>query len=317
VKTIKENKAAVKAVRKRKKYGIDHWEMVTMILPGFIYAFFYDYLPLFGLVLPFKDYRYNLGIFGSEWCGIDNFKFLFASNTLPMLLKNTLIYNFIFIFLNITCAVFVALCLNTVRKTKALKAYQVMALMPNFVSWVVISYIVYALLAPDTGIVNNILIKMGRERISFYSEPKYWPGILMFFNTWKHIGYNGLIYYGTILGIDPVLFEAAEIDGCSEIKKTRYIILPHLKSVIIIITLLGLGGILGSDYGLFYYLPRNTGMLYPTTDVLTTYVNRAIREGGSLNNASAVSFFTSTVGLFLVVTTNLIVKKIDPKSSLF
>ena len=167
------------------------------------------------------------------------------------------------------------------------------------------------------NIINNIITKFGGERISFYSEPKYWPYILPVFNTWKHIGYNGLIYFGTILGIDETLFEAAEIDGASEGQKVWYITMPHLKSTITIITLLGLGGILGSDFGLFYYVPRNTGMLYSTTDVLTTYVNRAIRSGGSLNNASAVSFFTSVVGLILVVSTNLIVKKIDPKSSLF
>ena len=317
MKTIKEKQKAVALTPKKKKYGKDHWELLVLALPGIIYTFIFDYVTMIGLVLPFKDFKFNLGIFGSEWAGLDNFKFLFASNTMQMLLRNTILYNLLFMFLNITCAVFAALCLNTIKKRITLKVYQTAALMPNFVSWIVITYIVYAFLAPDTGIINNIITKFGGERISFYSEPKYWPYILPVFNTWKHIGYNGLIYFGTILGIDETLFEAAEIDGASEGQKVWYITMPHLKSTITIITLLGLGGILGSDFGLFYYVPRNTGMLYSTTDVLTTYVNRAIRSGGSLNNASAVSFFTSVVGLILVVSTNLIVKKIDPKSSLF
>ena len=317
MKAIKWRQKAVPIMGKKKKYDKDHWELASMVVPGVVYTFLFSYLPMVGLILAFKDFRFNLGMFGSPWVGMDNFRFLFASNTMQLLLRNTICYNLVFIFLNIISAVFAALCLNTIKRRTTLKIYQTAALMPNFVSWIVITYIVYALLAPDTGIINNILVKLGGEKVSFYSETKYWPLILTVFNTWKHIGYNGLIYYGTILGIDESLFEAASIDGCSEVKKVWYITLPHLKTTIITLTLLSLGGILTSDFGLFYYVPRNSGTLYPVTDVLTTYVNRAIRSGGSMNNASAVSFFTSIVGFILVVTTNLVVKKIDPNSSLF
>ena len=317
---MKINKSVQKTVPcmgKKKKYDRAHWELASMVVPGVIYTLLFSYLPMMGVILAFKDFKFNLGMFGSPWVGLNNFKFLFASNTLQLLLRNTICYNLVFIFLNIVCAVFAALCLNTIKRRTTLKIYQTAALMPNFVSWIVVTYIVYALLAPDTGIINNIITSIGGERISFYSETKYWPLILIIFNTWKHIGYNGLIYYGTILGIDETLFEAAALDGCSEVKKVWYITLPHLKTTIITLTLLSLGGILTSDFGLFYYVPRDSGTLYPVTDVLTTYVNRAIRSGGSLNNSSAVSFLTSVVGFVLVVTTNLIVKKIDPNSSLF
>lgn len=317
MKVNKFRQKKVSYMKKKKKYGREHWELTSMVTPGVIYTLLFSYLPMAGLMLAFKDFRFNMGMLGSPWVGLDNFRFLFASNTLQLLLRNTICYNLVFIFLNIVSAVFAALCLNTIKRRTTLKIYQSAALMPNFVSWIVVTYIVYALLAPDTGIINNILTKLGGERISFYSETKYWPLILITFNTWKHIGYNGLIYYGTILGIDESLFEAAALDGCSEVKKMWYITLPHLKTTIITLTLLSLGGILTSDFGLFYYVPRDSGTLYPVTDVLTTYVNRAIRSGGSLNNSSAVSFFTSVVGFILVVTTNLIVKKIDPDSSLF
>ena len=288
-----------------------------MIFPPVLYLFIFCYIPMFGLIIAFKDYKFNLGIFGSKWNGLDNFRFLFESNTFGTLVKNTIGYNFIFIIVGTISAIFVALMLDVMKNKIFIKFYQGSMFMPYFLSWIVVSYVTHALFNYESGLLNSILAKMGAEGISWYSEPKYWPYILTILNVWKGIGYNSLVYYGTILSIDPALFEAATIEGCSYIRKLWNITLPHLKPTVIILTLLSIGGIFRSDYGLFFYIPKDIGALYKATDVLDTYILRSIRSIGNMGAASAAGFLQSVVGCIVVVTMNGIVRKVDNENSLF
>lgn len=302
---------------KKRRYAAGHWELFSMVLPAIIYVFVFCYIPMYGLVIAFKDYKYSLGIFGSDWVGFKNFEYIFGSNTLYTLVRNTLGYNLVFNVLGVVVPVFLALMLFTISKKWPIKIFQSSMFIPNFLSWIVVSYISYAFLKSEIGFINAFLIKMGWENISFYTEPKYWPLILTLFNVWKGAGYSTLMYYGAMLSISPELYEAAELDGCNYVKKHWYVTLPHIKGTIIILVILSIGSICRSDYGLFYYLPQNSGSLYPVTDVLDTYIMRAVTISGSLGQSSAFGFMQSIVGFILVITTNAVVKRIDPDNSLF
>lgn len=302
---------------KRRRFADGHWELFFMVVPAIVYVFVFCYLPMYGLAIAFKDYKYSLGIFGSEWVGLKNFEYIFRSNTLYTLVRNTLGYNLVFNILNIVIPAFLALMLFTISNKWSIKIFQSSMFIPNFLSWIVVSYISYAFLKSDIGFINAFRAKMGLENISFYTESKYWPLILIIFHTWKCAGYATLMYYGAMLSISPELYEAAEIDGCNYVKKHWYITLPHIKSTVIILLILSIGNICRSDYGLFYYLPRNSGSLYSVTDVLDTYIMRSITISGSLGQSSAFGFMQSIVGFILVVTSNAIVKRVDPDSSLF
>lgn len=292
-------------------------ELFTMQLPGIIFVIIFFYLPMIGIIIAFKDYKFNAGIFGSKWNGFKNFEFLFQSNTFFTLVRNTVGYNVVFIVLTKVIGVICAVLLYNIRCKFAIKIIQSGIFIPYLLSWIVVSYVSYAYLAYDTGTVNNILEFFGQERITFYTEPKYWPYILVFFHLWKSIGFDTLVYYGTILAIDTTLFEAASLDGCTYLKRIRYIVLPHLKTTIIMLLILAIGGICRSDFGLFFYIPQDTGALYSVTDTLDTYIMRAIRTSGNLGSASAAGLIQSFVGLFLVLISNHIVKKVDADSALF
>ena len=304
-------------IRKKKKYRHGHWAMTAMLSPAVIFVFIFSYLPMVGLIIAFKQYKFNLGIFKSPWAGFSNFEFLLKSDTFLKLVRNTIGYNLAFIFLGMIFAVIVAVMLDTVHKKTFIKIYQSSMFLPYFFSWIVVSYITHALFQYDYGIINNIIRSFGGKEISFYSEPKYWPFILIFAGIWKGVGNSALIYYGTILSISPELYESASIEGCGYFGKFWYITLPHLKSTMIILTIMAIGGIFRSDYGMFYYLPKDSGALYSTVDVLDTYILRSIRFTGNMGSSSAAGFLQSIVGFVLVMTTNTIVKKLDPDSSLF
>ena len=164
---------------------------------------------------------------------------------------------------------------------------------------------------------NQIIAFFGAESVSFYSEPKWWPFILIFFNTWKGMGFNALIYYGTVIAIDTELYEAATIDGCGYFRRVKYITLPHLKPTVIVLTLLALGGIFRSDFGLFYYLPAESGALFEVTDVLDTYITRSLLNTSSLGQSTATGFIQSVVGFVLIITVNALVRKYESENALF
>lgn len=290
----------------------DNINLTIMLIPTIVLIFLFCYLPMFGLVIAFKNYRYNLGILGSDWAGFENFKYFFSSQDAWILVRNTIGYNIIFIIANIVSGVGVALLFYEVKSRTCLKYYQTTMLFPHFMSWIIVGFIVYAFLDPSYGVLNK---SFGID-INWYTKPAYWPAILVFANTWKSIGMNSIYYYAALMSIDPTLFEAARIDGATSWQITRYIKIPELRRIIAIMIILATGSIFKGDFGLFYQLPMDVGALYPVTDVIDTYLYRGLRSG-DVGVTTAVGLFQSVVGLATVLLSNYIVKKIDEDSSMF
>lgn len=290
--------------------------LFLMGLPGMLALFVVAYLPMVGLIIAFKDYKYDKGIFGSDWVGLDNFKFFFTSQDAFRVTKNTVLYNLGFIILGLFMAIVVAVLLNEVGK-RAVKTYQTVLFIPYFISWVVVGYLVYGFLNPDLGVMNKLLKAMHLEAVDWYSDPKYWPPIIMLTYLWKNVGYTAIIFYTGILGIDSTYYEAAAIDGATKFQQIRTITVPMLTPLIILMFILNVGKIFYSDFGLFYFIPRETGVLFPATDVIDTYIYRSLRKIGDLGMVSAASFYQSVVGFILVFTSNLIVKKVSRENAIF
>lgn len=305
----------------RKMFHGRHWkerlQWLTLALPTIILLGIFSYWPMFGIILAFKDYKIPDGIWGSKWNGFKNFEFFLKSQDAWRVTRNTLGLNFLFIFVGIICGVIFALLMFEVKKSIHVKVYQTVSILPNFLSWIAVSYIVYALLDPRKGIINQIINAFGGEGIPWYSEPVYWPVILLITNTWHSVGIGSIMYYAALMGVDNELYEAAEIDGAGKLQKTIYISLPQIVPIIIIRTILNIGAIFRADFGLFYNVTRNIGTLYPTTDVIDTYVFRALMELGDIGMASAAGMIQSVVCLVTIVATNAVVKKISPENSLF
>lgn len=291
-------------------------ELSMLALPAVIYIIIFNYIPLYGLILPFKNFNAAAGLFGSEWCGFENFKFLFGGKSIMTALRNTICYNFAFIIIGKLIPVILALLLFEVSKKKV-KFFHTTYLLPYFISIIAVAYIVNAFLNMDTGLINMLLQKMGFEKIMWYSEPKYWPFIITITAVWKGAGYVTIIYYAALMGVDTELFEAAEIDGAGRFKQILHISLPLIRSMIILTIILDIGKIMNSDFGLFYNIPMNSTMLYETTDTMDTFIYRALMSTGDIGMSSAAGAFQAVVGFILVVTTNIIVNKIDPDSALF
>ncbi len=288
-----------------------------MALPGLIYLFINNYMPMPGIILAFKNYKAKDGIYGSKWAGFKNFKYLFSTQDAFVITRNTICYNLVFIVVNLIAAVAVAIILSElVGKQK--KFYQSVILLPYLLSAVIISYLVFAFLSPENGFVNNSILKpLGKEGISWYQEKKYWPFILVFVNLWKGIGYNCIIYLSTIIGFDRGLYEAASIDGATKWQQITKITLPLLRPTIIMLTMMAVGRIFYSDFGLFYQVPQNSGALYSVTNTIDTYVYRGLLELGDITMSAAAGVYQSLVGFVLVLTANLAVRKFDPDSALF
>ena len=292
--------------------------LTAMAIPGLICLLLVNYIPMAGLIIPFKKVDYSKGIFRSDWIDplFKNFEFFFKSQDAVRVTVNTIVMNFAFIFLTLFLSVTLALCMYELGANHV-KAYQTFLFVPYFISWVVASYIVYALISPDMGVVPNLFEVLGMKQPNFYNDPSYWRPILLIAYLWKNVGYNTLMYYTALMSMDSTLFEAAALDGASKLQRVRYINLPHLKPTIITLTVLNIGKILNSDFGMFYFLPRNSGTLLSVTDVIDTYVYRALRVTGDIGMSSAMGLFQSVVGFGLVLLTNYIVKKMDEDSALF
>lgn len=274
-------------------------------------------MPLPGIVIAFKNYTAKRGIWGSEWAGLNNFKYLFATSDAYIITRNTILYNLAFIVLNLVCSITVAIILSELTH-KVKKLYQSAILLPHLISSVIISYIVYAFFATENGFINNTLrIPFGKEVISFYSEKVYWPFIIIFVYLWKSVGYNCIVYLSTMLGFDRAYYESAEIDGATTWQKITKITLPLLKPTIIMLVMMSVGRIFYSDFGLFYQVPMNTGALYPVTNTIDTYVYRGLLELGNVSMSAAAGFYQSLVGFILVLGANMAVRKIDRDSALF
>ncbi len=289
-----------------------------MMLPGIIYVIINNYIPMLGLRIAFKKYNYAKGITGSKFVGFKNFEFLFTTKDAFVITRNTLCYNAVFILLGTVLAITVAILLNEIRRVMLKKFYQTIILIPFLISMVVVSYLVYAFLNTDTGFINNSILKpLGLNAISWYSSPQYWPVILVLVHLWKGFGYTSIIYFAALVSVDKGYFEAAAIDGASKWRQIRHITLPFLKPTIIILTLMSIGRIFYSDFGLFYQVPMNSGLLIDATNTIDTYVYRGLITLNNVSMASAAGFFQSIVGFLLVLTANLIVKKVSEENALF
>lgn len=301
---------------KNKKILKRNIPLIIMILPTLIYMIIFHYLPMGGVIIAFKDFKYPRGIFGSDWNGLDNLETFFKSNDAVVVIGNTLFYSLVMLFLSIICSFLVALFLYEVTNKFLIKTYQTSILIPNFVSWVLVSYIVFALLSHEHGVLNQIIEKFGGEAISWYNTPLYWKFILPLVNLWKVCGQKSLLYYAALMGVDPSLYEAADIDGASRWTKMTKITLPSIAPVVATVLILGMGSVLNDNFDLFYQVPRQSSALFSTTDVIGTYVYRLLMNGG-VGVGAAIGLFQSIVGAVLLVVVNLIVRKVDPDSSLF
>lgn len=288
-----------------------------MLAPGVGYLLINNYIPMFGIVIAFKKLNFQKGILGSDWVGLDNFKYLFASSDAWSITRNTLAYNVINIILGTILALALAIFLNEIRNKHASKLYQTLILLPYLMSWVVVSYICYAFLSGDSGMVNGILSSLGLNTVNFYNEKKYWPFIIVFFNLWKGIGYSMIIYYAGIVGISQDYYEAATLDGATKWQQIKNITLPLMKSTIITMFILGLANIMRSDFGLFYQLPRNSGALYDVTRTLDVYVYNALMKNNDFGMSSAASLYQAIVGFVLIIAANKIVAKISEGDRIF
>lgn len=291
-------------------------QLFVIALPAILSILAFAYFPMFGLFIAFKDINYQKGIFGSDWIGFDNFDFFFNSQDAFRITRNTLLYNLVFIVVGLSIAIIVAMMLYSMSR-RAIKFYQTVLFFPYFLSWVIVGYLAYIFFNPTSGVLNQVCQMFGVEAINWYTESKFWPYILVFFNIWKTLGYNAIIFYTGLMSIDSSLYEAAAIDGASSFQQKIHITLPMIKSLIIIMAILAVGKIMCADFGLFYFIPRDTGMIYGVTDVIDTYVYRALRVTGDLGMASAASFYQSVVGCTLVVLANLVIKKVSPEDAIF
>lgn len=292
--------------------------LYIMMLPGLIYLLINNYLPLFGLSIAFKDVNYSKGIWDSDWIGFKNFEYLFKTDDAFIITRNTILYNAAFIVLGLIVSVGVAILLNEIRNKVASRFYQSVIILPFLISIIIVSYLVYAMFSVNTGMVNKTLLPvLGLDPISWYTEPKYWPFILTVVHFWKAAGYSCIVYLAAIIGIDPEYYEAAKLDGASKWMQIRKITLPMITPVITILTLLGIGRIFYSDFGLFYQVPMDSGALFSTTNVIDTYVFRGLMQLGDIGMSSAAGFYQSLVGFVLVLVSNYVVRKIDKNNALF
>ena len=301
-------------VKKEKKKNVlkEYWPLYLMMLPALLYLLINNYIPMAGMVIAFKKLNFAKGIWASPWAGLKNFKFLFASKDAWIITRNTLLYNVAFILINMVVGIAIAILITEVRNTKLKKIYQSAILLPFLMSMVILSYIVYALLSAENGLVNNSILPLFHiDPIQWYQKPKYWPAILIIANCWKGVGYGCLIYIASLIGIDPSFYEAARLDGASKWQEITKITLPSLVPTIITLLLLSIGRIFYSDFGLFYQVPMNSGVLFPTTNVIDTYVYRALIEQGNISMSSAAGVYQSLVGFCVVMLSNWIVRKVD------
>lgn len=288
----------------------------AMAMPGLIYLFINNYMPLPGLVLAFKSYNARDGIWGSPWAGLSNFTYLFQ-NDAGYITRNTIFYNLAFIVINTVLAIAIAVVLSEMTN-RMKKFYQSAILLPYLLSSVIIAYLVFAFLGVENGFLNRTVLPLfGIEPVNWYTETSVWPFILILVNAWKSVGYNCIVYLATIMGFDRAFYEAAIIDGASKVQQIFRITIPMLKGTIVMLTLLAIGRIFYSDFGLFYQVPMNTGALYPVTQTIDTYVYRGLLEVGNITMSAAAGAYQSLVGFILVLGANLVVRKVDRENALF
>lgn len=308
---------------KRKRWSRDDTELTLLGLPATVWFVVFCYLPMFGLIIAFKNFKLSPGqgflysLFHSDWAGFDNFKFFLTSNTFGLLLRNTILYNLVFIIINLVLPVTLAIIINQLYSKFASKCYQTMMFLPYFMSWVVVSYFVYAFLNPDKGLANSIIMGLGGEKVMWYSAPQYWPFILVFMSTWKSMGYNMVVYLASITGIDGSLYEAAILDGATKWQQAKYITLPSIKPMIIIMFILNIGKIFYSDFGLFWQVTQRVpASLYNTVSTFDTFIYQSLQSQISIGQTAAAGLFQAVCCCVTILLTNFIVSKLDEDSAI-
>lgn len=306
----------IKEKKQNSKVFRENVSLFLLTLPGLICLILFSYLPMGGIIVAFKNFQPRKGIFGSPWVGFDNFEFFFTSQDALRTIRNTVLYSIDFLAVDLIVGVGMALMLYHIKSKLALKAYHTIILIPRFISIIVVAFITYAVLSPSYGVLNQLIVAFGGDRIQWYGEAGYWPVIINIVHIWQIAGSGCLYYYAALVGIDQSLFEAAEVDGANVLQKCWYIAIPSLIPIMVMMTILGIGGLFSGDMGLFYQVPRDQGTLYSTTDIINTYTYRALLDG-SMAKSSAVGLFQSVVGMLLVLISNGIVRKVSPENSMF
>jgi len=303
--------------------GVLHrlWSSKTLIFmctPAILFFIVFAYIPMPGIYVAFTDFRYNLGIFGSRFVGLENFRFLIISGKLWELTRNTILYNLAFIFLGTITQVFMAVLLNEVRLKWFKKISQTLMFLPYFISAVLVGFLAFSILNSDFGFVPNLLRSMGQSPPSFYNIPVAWPFIIVLVHLWQTTGYGCIIYFAAIMGIDSTIYEAAEIDGANALQRIYFIVLPSLKRTMVILILFSIGGILRGNFGLFYNLVGTANAaLQPYTDIIETYVYRSLMNQFNFTNSAAVGLYQSIFGFIMVMSVNGIIKRIESDYALF
>ena len=303
-------KAFMEEVKKNKA-------LFVMAAPAVLLVLVMQYLHMSGLVLAFKNYRYDMGVFGSDWNGLANFSYLFSSGTGWLITRNTILYNLLNLITSQTLAVLIAIFITEMNGKIFKKVSQSVIFLPYFISWVIVGVFVYNIFNYETGLMNGLLTSVGFEAVNMYDKPGAWPAIICIFNSWKWCGYNSVIYIAAITGVDSEIYEAASIDGATIFQRIRAITLPSIKPTIITMLLLQVGRILRGDFEMFYQIVGNNGQLYNATDVIDTYVFRSLMQNSNIGMTAAASFYQSALCFIIIMVVNAVVKRIDADYALF
>ncbi len=314
------NKAAV-----RKKGGVrgffkkvyKYRAFLLMLLPAVIYTLIFAYYPMTGIVLAFKKYTYAGGIWGSAWNGLENFKFFFKSGQAGLVTRNTVLYNMAFIVINTVVQIAVAVLLTEIHNKWYQKATQSIMFLPYFISWVIVGVMAFNIFSSDYGFMNRLITSLGGEKITFYTNPKVWPFILVFFNLWKSVGYGSVMYLAAIMGIDTSIYEAAAIDGANVFQRIFKVTIPMIMPTTIILFLLSIGGIFKGNFDMFYNLVGTNGLLYNYTDVIDTLAFRALISSNNFGMSAAIGLFQSVLCFITVIIVNKLVGLYDRDYTLF
>ena len=295
----------------------NNWLLYLMLLPAIVYVIVFAYWPMTGVVLAFKDFKTKLGIYNSPWVGLQNFKFLQISGKLGMLTSNTLLYNLAFIAVGVLLEMGFAIILNEVIGRRFKKMLQTVMFLPYFISWVVVSAILFNMFNYEKGTVNNVIVALGGTRFDLYNTGSAWPVTLVIVNAWKKTGYGMVVYLAAITGLDQEIFEAASIDGANVWQKIRHITIPSLLPQMMILVLLALGNVFRGDFGLFYQTIKDNSILLPYTDILDTYVYRSLMQTGDIGMSAAAGLYQSVLCFVTICLANFTVKKVQPDYALF
>ena len=282
-----------------------------------LFVLIFNYFPMFGIIIAFKNFKYNEGVFGSKWVGFDNFEFFLKSNDFLNVTWNTISLNALFIFFGVVTSVLLALLMYGVSSRMASKIYQTAVIVPYFISWVIAGYVVYAFLNPYYGILNSFLKNFGVGVIDWYSDPEYWPYILLIISIWKSVGIDSIVYYAALMAIDTSLIEAGRIDGANNYRLNRHIILPSIVPLIVMLTILKIDKIFRADFGLFYQVTGDSAFLYEKTDVIDTYLYRTMKETSNMGVSTAIGLLQSVVGFIMITITNSLSKRVDKDLGLY